>query len=150
MTLNEILKKPIEIVVENNISEDVVKPSLTITDFVVKLSKTLEKPSTDFLIIYTDEVDENYPVRAAITGKEIPDIIDLISSVSMSSLVRDLCLESKFPLKYSLSIEDPIEKAFSLFQSGVTDTIVILKKDGTYAGKVRKQSFVDRLKIFLS
>jgi hypothetical protein len=149
MTIGELLKKPTKIILENNISNDVIKPNDSITrviDMILKISE----PGPEFLVVYTDEVDSDYPVKAVVTNREISSFVEEILSNKVSTTIKDLKLESKFPLKYFVYEDDLIEKVFKLFQADLTDVVVVLNKDDKYIGKVRRSSFIEKTKILTS
>ncbi|MBI4086441.1 hypothetical protein HY416_00450 [Candidatus Kaiserbacteria bacterium] len=151
MTINELLKKPIEIMLENNVSDDIVQPSDVVSKLLERVARFSDQSALDFLIVYADKVDGNYSAKAVITHKELSALLDLVQAPNNAEkTVQELDLEAKFPLRYWLHKNDPIEKAYNLFKADLTDTIIILDEKEIYVGKVKRNPFVERLKILLS
>lgn len=154
MTLNGLLKKPVEIIVENDISKDVIKPADKILTLLQKITAALasDKPELDFLFIYTADVDDNYPVNGVITYGEVDKLLDTIQAAvdAKKETIGELELESKFPLKYFVKKSDPIERVYGMFQTGLTDTVIVLDDNQNYCGKIRRTFFVDRTKKLLA
>lgn len=152
MTLEELLKKPVEIVIENNISEDVVKPADTIHQLSDKVVRLLSSDDTSgFLLVYTDNVENNYPVKAIITYRDLEKFLPLITNASnVTSSLDTLNLERDFPVKYTLKKTDIIEKAFELFKSDLTDIIIVLDEHEKYIGKIKLKPFISRIRLLIS
>lgn len=159
-TIHEILKKPIKLVLENNIHEDVVFPDTTIAELVNKIHAKVTDPDLEVylsaLFVYTDKsADNKYVPKAMITSREAIKFAELVtehldSGKHASEPISVLNLETHFPIKFQLSDSDEIEEATRIFKSGLTDVIIIVNSTSEYIGKLKRENFTEKLKMLLN
>jgi len=149
MNLKELLKKPVEIITENNILDDIVLPDQPISK-LVEMIKVKSSKSEEFLIVCTNE---EYVVNAVITSKEVINLLNRIVDVSdlKSSRIRALTLENTFPPKFIVHKGTAtVEQVLSIMNSGITDVVIVIDEQQKYAGKIRRSRLKERLQMLLS
>lgn len=153
MILSELLKKPVEIFTENNISEDILLPNQMVSDLVKKILDLEKDKHPDFLTVCADQVEKAFIPNAVITNRELKELTDYLIEFGKTNdytntPMRNLRLENKFPPKFKLNKEDTAEQAYNIFKSDMTDIVIVLDK-GKYIGKLRRNQFVQRIKTLL-
>jgi CBS-domain-containing membrane protein len=154
MTLQELLRKPVRLVVTNDVQQDAVQLNATVVSLIHRTTSLIATDSLNFLIAI---VNENFKLRAVVTNREANQLLDiLIAEVSKADfkadrLISDLNLEVMMPPKFSVNRDtDSIQKAYEMLQSGATDIIVAIDSLGNYVGKIRRNDFSETLKSLLS
>jgi hypothetical protein len=137
----ELIKKPIEVVIENNIVEDMIIESGTISALREIVMKKLSSHETefaeDFLIILVNNLIER-KIKAVITWNNLNSLVDVIIGAESQELsISTLDLGNKFPPEFVLEKSEPIEKVVSIFNDEKTKVVVVKSEDGAYLGKVK-------------
>jgi Mg/Co/Ni transporter MgtE len=146
MKLKELLEKPSKIVVENNISEDMVFSSETTESFIDRIVERLnDTVSENFLYVYVTDEKE---LRAVITSSDIRKLVEILRKPE-SKNVHDLNLDQEFPVKYVVKSTDPIQVIIDLFKKEPTDIVVITNEENQYLGKVKRSKLNEWFKIML-
>ncbi len=154
MILQELLKKPVEVVLENNIHEDILFEDQTVNELIERISNLVSSStdSLDFLVVITDR---DLLLKTAITNRELDSLLVLLGEESAENLasksIQSLGLGEKIPLGNPISLETAtIENVYNLFQSDLADILIVQNKDSKYVGKIKRNNFTKRLKLLLT
>jgi len=145
MKINELIKKPIQVIVENNISEDMIFPDTLKREVIDKITLKLQNIQ-NFLLVYVNN-KEGKLIKAVITSSELSALITLINQNMGSETIEDLQLETSFPMKYDVEVSEPIDTALTMFANQKTDVVVVRSSDNEYLGKVTRTKLKDWFKI---
>lgn len=139
MNINDFLKKSIRLLVENNISKDIIRSSSNASRIRSMLLEKLECDEEIFSEIFLVYVDDSNQLKAVIDRANLKKFIDKIINLDKEKgQAKDLNLEIDYPPKYILEKNTAtIEDALKIFKSGLTDIIIVVE-DGQYCGKIRK------------
>ena len=146
MKIEELIKKPIEIVVENNISEDMIFPHTTKFEFVNRILEKFSGNMENFLFVYVNDPKEKR-VRALITLENLSKLTEIIGSEFKK--IEDLKLEDSFPPRFEVAVSEPISNIISIFNKEKTDIVIVESVEGKYLGKVRKNKLKEWFNIMV-
>ena len=148
MTINELIKKPVEIVVENNITEDIVSSDSVASKLLEKAKDV--KDALDFLVVYTDK---DKKIKAVITSREISKLIDILSEKKKKLddiKIQELDLERLFPARFVVNKEKAtVGNVLDILRTDLTDTVVVQDNSEVYVGKVKRNQLRKRMQILL-
>lgn len=150
MTLQDLLKQPLSLLLENHIEENMVPSSGTISELVDRISTQLSngKDFSEFLIVITEPGNI---VNAVITNREIPRLLEIIKGTSdFTQLISTLNLSTIFQPRYILRDTDVAEAALNMMKSNLTDMVVVLTQANQYIGKIGRSSLAKRLATLLN
>ena len=149
MKIDELIKKPIEVIVENNISEDMIFPGTSKTEFLDRILNKLSNDLESFLFVYVNDNKERR-VRAVITAENLTRLIDILGANSNSKIVEELNLEVDFAPRFEVEVSEPISTILNIFNTETTDLVIVKSRDGQYLGKVRKTKLREWFTIMVS
>jgi predicted transcriptional regulator len=137
MKIEELVKKQIEVVIENNISDDLIYPSTSVNEVLKRIigKLTPESKAEDFLFVYA-ELDKT--IKGVATFKEIDQFINLFTDATTGQLMSELKIENKFSVKFSVTPNDSIEDALDIFNKQNVDIIIVRSQDNKYLGKIKR------------
>ena len=155
MTLQELLKRPVRLVITNDVHKDVVDVASPIYTLINKAVELIQGAnSLNFLIVVTS--GPTLKTEAVITNRESSQLVDfLISEVAKpdsttATPVSGLNLGTVLPPKFVVNRDtDTIQKAYDLLQSNVTDIVVAVDNEGNYVGKIKRNEFYETMKSLL-
>lgn len=146
MKLNELLKKPVKIIIENNISEDMIFDDETVSKFIDKIIKKLDDTNNEnFLFVY---VDKEQKLQAVITSSNLEKLANTIRNKEAKT-VSDLKLHEEFPIQFKVSSSDLIQNVLDIFKREPTDVVIVTSEENQYLGKVKRSKLNEWFKIML-
>ncbi|MFA7315520.1 MAG: hypothetical protein WC059_01805 [Candidatus Paceibacterota bacterium] len=148
MKLTELSKKPVKIVIENNISLDMIFPNDKRASLIEKIINKLgdDAGSENFLLVY---VNEEHEIQAVMTSNDVTKLIEVLSSNPAITKVSELNLEKEFPVKFKINSSDLIENLLDMFTREQTDIIIVVDEENKYLGKVKRSGLYEWFKIML-
>ncbi len=146
MKIEELIKKPISIVVENNISDDMIFPSETISSLIKKITSKLN--AEYFLFVYVDS-NEDRKIKAVINLSDVQKLVEIISENSGMRRISDLKLEDSFSSVFTINISQTIQDLLNVFKQEKTDIIVVKSPENRYMGKVRRNKLLEWFGIMI-
>lgn len=137
MKIDELIKKPIEVVIENNISDDMIFPESTVTE-IIKITRSKLKDNV-FLLIYVDSKEEKQ-VKSIITASNLIDFVNLIVAPDTKDTAGELELEKHFPFNNNFIVknDDKIQSVLNIFDREKTDVVVVISEKNSYLGKITR------------
>ena len=144
MKIDELTKKPIAVIVENNISDDMVFPDTTIAELITMVRAKLHDEV--FLLVYVDS-KENKQIISVITSSDLEKLIGLIVDSGEVKITSELNFGAEFPLKFSVEISEPIQIVLDMFEKENTDVIVVKSNEGKYQGKIKRNKLKEWFNI---
>lgn len=155
MNTHDLMKLSVKLFMENDVSSDVVKTTDTLFDVIDKVALKTKGSSLDFLIVI---VDESFKAHAVITYRNLTELIEDLSSKLSSEKQEELKrpisefgYDKKFPITYFVSSsEDNAQKVLDWFKADKTDIVIALDENGKYIGKIKRNPFVEKIKLLLN
>lgn len=138
--LEELVKKPIEIIIENNINEDMVIESDPVSVLKDKMLNRLggqNNITEDFLFIIVNNLIDK-EIKGVISWIDIDKIVDRVLVSKEEATLAELNIAMEFPARFIVKKTDQIQKALNIFNRESTNVVIVESETGSYLGKVKR------------
>jgi len=158
MDFEVLKKKPIRLIMENNILDDVVHLSDPLGDLFSKIDDKIKNSFRDFIIVILNSDNEVYFI---ITYKEFSKFLSIFSkflgfskkgnkidSKKLGAKVEDIMDLEQFSIKKGINAIEAdaiVQRALDIMDENKLEVLVVVNKEDKYLGKIKRSSLRKRV-----